>query len=134
SFLHEISGLVRCLSITQYGFDGIDQHDNFTKRIMNYFFGKYDFDWAPVISLLFSRKMDTLRIWNRNYPLFLSKKGFNLLKKSLPKKGKKIWFEAGNHTLGEEISYFDNDHSITVTSDWANIKHVSRIDEEQDII
>lgn len=60
--LLHLSKFVKSLSLTQVALDSIE-------KPANYFFGMTNFDWAPAILEMFSRRLDKLNIENYyDYP------------------------------------------------------------------
>ncbi|KAF8373627.1 hypothetical protein PRIPAC_80056 [Pristionchus pacificus] len=123
--LLKISSLVRTLNI----FQAAERTAVRIDRDRNYFFGAENADWAAVIQVMLSLKLENLYIQNAWFPGYLSAHSVTALEATLPLLGKQIWFASSCHPSSEEVDYMWNHHSIRVKSNgiicFMEIKHLS---------
>ncbi|GMR49298.1 hypothetical protein PMAYCL1PPCAC_19493 [Pristionchus mayeri] len=127
----DLSSLVRTLNIDQHFCDEIYQNSP-------YFFGLHDFDWAPIIVEMLSRKLDKLCIFNVRSPEYLSRRSAEMLEKCLPVLGKKVWFEticnAYANPYLNRFSYTKNDYAVEADHLYLRIRHLSRMSQKSRIL
>ncbi|GMR50330.1 hypothetical protein PMAYCL1PPCAC_20525, partial [Pristionchus mayeri] len=101
----------------------------------SYMFGLHNAEWGKIITDMMGKgkKLDTFRIHN-NYSNWLSTSNEETIIRSLPKLGKKLWFNTSrdnvniinNRHVIDVKNFKDNEHDIQVTRSSVSIVHSSR--------